>query len=145
MEQLNLALRTRLDTLAKLAVVVLIQHSNHMQGEATGRRIDVVRMTAAELASRCGCHRVTAQRTLTALHQQGVLRRVQRGSEIVWDMLAALGPAPTPLAPILPSRHHALDAAAGRANEKRATQSDDRPVGRPGLASSNVTQRGQVP
>jgi hypothetical protein len=87
---IHLALRARLTTLEKLALVVLIQHSNQMEAEGVGGRADVVRMTAAERGVRCSCHRVSAQKTLTGLRQQGVLRRVRRGLAIVWDILAAL-------------------------------------------------------
>jgi hypothetical protein len=91
----DLALRARVDTLAKLALVVLISRSNQVQGEGVEAARAVVRMTAAELARWCGCYRVTAQRTLTTLHQRGVPRRVRRGAEIVWEILAALAANPS--------------------------------------------------
>jgi hypothetical protein len=44
----------------------------------------------AGLARLCGCHRVSAERTVDALHRRGVLRRVGSGHAIAWDVLAML-------------------------------------------------------
>jgi hypothetical protein len=51
----------RLSTLAKLVLLALVQLSSH-DGAA---KVDRCRTTAAALASRCSCHRGTAQRTLS--------------------------------------------------------------------------------
>jgi hypothetical protein len=56
---------------------------------------DAARLTAADLAGLCSCHRVTAQRAVQALRGVGVLRRVSgRRLQVVWEALADLAERP---------------------------------------------------
>ncbi|HTU18976.1 MAG TPA: hypothetical protein VMG10_13025 [Gemmataceae bacterium] len=92
----ELVFAARLDALGKLILLDLHQRSTHRTTAGSivdgtpPIHADYARTTAREIASRCGCHRVTAQRSLTALERQGLLRR--RGDDwlLVWDVLAML-------------------------------------------------------
>jgi hypothetical protein len=99
--RIDLVLNTRLDTLAKLILVVLIGESQHVTSSTIGVHVDRVRVTAANLGVLCSCHRVTAQRVLTQLRRLGVLRPARdgpRGDVLAWEILAAIAGSGGPTA-----------------------------------------------
>jgi len=89
-QKLDLIFDAAIDSSSKLAMLALLHCSSH----DGGRKVDLVKVSAATLGQMTGLHRVTAQKLVARLREYGILRRDPHGigHVIAWDILA-IGPA----------------------------------------------------
>jgi hypothetical protein len=88
-DKVGLILESALNTSVKLLLLTMC-HVGHHDG---ARHLDFVKISMSELGRFASMHRVQAQRLVSRLREEGILRRDGSGHVIAWDVVAVCRPA----------------------------------------------------